>query len=606
VGGHLDRGRTGVTVLNHPELVDAVRVVPSVPTFAVDGGFWYLVPEHLDLEIGSMVRVPLGGRRVRGFVVETARRPPQGLKAVAARSGSVPVFDRRLLESLEWGSKHYVAPLSVMLERAAPPNNPTRLTSEVTVPTLRGDVTPLAEVAAAAASGRRRRPTVWIGPTVDALWLGALAGPVLAAGKSVMVIGATATEIEHLGAGLEGLGPVVVSGDRDDRSITEAWRRAQKSPVLLLGTPRIAAWSVNGLGLVVLIGDGRRAMKDRQTPGVHARDLVRTRSIREGFALVVAGPTPSVEAIGWGADVRRAPGRAWPLVEVIDRRSDPPGSGLFAESAKRAIQAVAAAGGSVFLFAHRRGYAAATRCISCRQLRLCAGCGARQVGSPACERCGMTAGPCSGCGGTRFEPLGAGVGRLVDEAARLVGTDRVAPYPDRRPVLAGTERDLADLEMQDLVVMVDLDGLLFGSNYRAAEEALRLGARLAGRVRRGRRLIVQTHEPGHPVVAALRAGDPTPFLDAEVTARSAFGYPPSGELLVLETRGPQDPESIDHELRRLAAPALVMGPAEIRDGRRWLVQASRLDEFKTAIRPLLQRLRDSGVTVRVDADPIDL
>lgn len=605
MGGHLDRGRTGVKVLI-PELVEAVRVVPAVPTFAVDGGFWYQVPEHLDLMIGSMVRVPLGGRRVRGFVVETALRPPQGLKAVAARSGSAPVFDRRLLESLEWAAKHYVAPLSVMLERAAPPNNPIRFTSEVSIPTVGPVATPLADVAASAATGRRRRPTVWIGPAVDASWLAGLAGPVLAAGKSVMVIGATATEVEHLAGGLEVFRPVVVSGDRDDRAITEAWKRAQKSPVLLMGTPRIAAWSVSGLGVVVLIGDGRRALKDRQTPGVHARDLVRARSIREGFALVVAGPTPSVEAIGWGADVRRSPGRAWPLVEVIDRRDDPPGAGLLAEPAKRAIQAVVAAGGSVFLFAHRRGYAAATRCIACRQLRLCAGCGARQVGAPACERCGRAAGPCPGCGGNRFEPLGAGVGRLVDEAARLVGPDRVAPYPDRRPVLAGTERDLADLDMQDLVVMVDLDGLLFGSNYRAAEEALRVGARLAGRVRRGRRLIVQTHEPGHPVVKALRDGDPTTFLHAEVAARSAFGYPPSGELLVLETRGPHDPESTDHELRLLAAAALVMGPAEIRDGRRWLVQGPRLDEVKAAMRPLLQRLRDSGITVRVDADPIDL
>lgn len=605
MGGHLGRGRTGVQVLNL-EAVDAVRVVPAVPTYAVDGGFWYREPEHLDLEIGSMVRVPLGGRRVKGFVVERALRPAQGLKAVVARSGSVPVFDRRLLDSLEWAAKHYVAPLSVMLERAAPPNNPARPTSAVITPSPDDVPSPLPDVSASAASGRRRRPTVWIGPVVDAAWLASLAGPVLGAGRSVMVIGATATEVEHLVEGLEVFAPVVVSGDRDDRTITEAWKRAQQRPVLVLGTPRIAAWSVSGLGLAVLIGDGRRALKDRQTPGVHARDLVRARSVREGFALVVAGPTPSVESIGWGADVRMAPGRAWPLVEVIDRRDDPPGSGLLAEPSKRAIQAVTGAGGRTFLFAHRRGYSAATRCLACRQLRRCAGCGARQVGAPACERCGRPAGPCAGCGNNRFEPLGAGVGRLVDEAARLVGVDRVAAHPGHRPVLAGTERDLADLDMQDLVVMVDLDGLLFGSNYRAAEEALRVGARLAGRVKRGRRLIVQTNEPGHPVVQALKEGDPTAFLEAELAARSAFGYPPAGELLVLETRGPSDPESIDRELRRLAGSGLVMGPAATADGQRWLVQGARLADAKAALRPMLQRLRDSGVTVRVDADPIDL
>jgi primosomal protein N' len=47
----------------------AVRVVPDVPTFAVDDGFTYAVPDGLDPTVGSIVRVPLGGRVVRGWVI---------------------------------------------------------------------------------------------------------------------------------------------------------------------------------------------------------------------------------------------------------------------------------------------------------------------------------------------------------------------------------------------------------------------------------------------------------------------------------------------------------------------------------------------------------
>ncbi|MFP4074087.1 MAG: hypothetical protein ACLFVZ_08615, partial [Actinomycetota bacterium] len=61
----------------------------------MDEGFWYSVPEHLepDLSVGSIVRVPLSGRRVRGWVVESGSAGGRDLKEVAGISGSAPVFD---------------------------------------------------------------------------------------------------------------------------------------------------------------------------------------------------------------------------------------------------------------------------------------------------------------------------------------------------------------------------------------------------------------------------------------------------------------------------------------------------------------------------------
>ncbi len=540
--------------------------------------------------MGAIVRVPLGGRRVRGYVVETGVRDPGRLKPVAARSGNAPVFGPELLDSLIWASKHYVAPLSVVLERAAPPNNPTVRTP----PGLAGS--PLGKW--------RTRPRVVVGRVPDPPALLKLVGDTLGGGGSVMVVVPTAVEARDMTPEIEEA--VVVHGDLDARQLTAAWARCQSGQTLLVGTPRVAAWQVANLELIVVVDDGRRAMKDRQTPTIHARDLVRERSKRESLDLVVTGPTPSVESVGWGSDLVEGSGRPWSLVEVVDRRDDPPGRGLIAEITRRAIQAVVAEGGSVFLFAHRRGHAAASRCIACRRLRICGSCGARLVGEGPCERCQAEAGPCPDCGGTRFEPLGSGVGRLVEEAGRVAGGRSVGAFPSSNPVQVGTERDLVELDPHDLVVMVDLDGLLFASNYRAAEEALRIGARLAGKVKRGRRMIVQTQDPDHPVVRALQSGSVTDFLRQEVAHRGRLGYPPSGELLVVEARGPHDVREVDEGLRAIAGEAMVMGPAAGRDGSRWLVQGRTLDPVKSGLRDVLRRLRDAGVTVRVDSDPIDL
>ena len=83
-----------------------------------------MIPDHLadSVKLGTIVRVPLSGRRTRGYVVEVVEERPGPLKAIAGTSGDYPVFDAKLLQALIWAAHHYVAPVSVMLERTAPPN----------------------------------------------------------------------------------------------------------------------------------------------------------------------------------------------------------------------------------------------------------------------------------------------------------------------------------------------------------------------------------------------------------------------------------------------------------------------------------------------------
>ncbi|HSJ28704.1 MAG TPA: hypothetical protein VLB67_10865 [Acidimicrobiia bacterium] len=597
-----DRGtRRGGRPLNRGRAL----VVPAVPSFSVDGGFRYAVPPALaeGLGRGSMVRVPLGGRRVRGYVIDVDPEGDQeGLRAIASISGDVPVFDDRLLASLRWVAAHYVSPLATLLERACPPNNP-RSPRRVSGSPLELDGEPIEGVVEAAMSGRLRPPTVFLSahPPVGAMR--ATASRLLAEGRSSMFVTATSHEATALHASLAGDDRFVLAhGDMSDRELTAAWGAVQ-APAVLVGTPRVACWSVPDLGAAVVLEEGRRAMKDRQTPTLHVRDVLRRRAQQERFQFVVAGPTPTTEVLATGPHVVRERTRLWGLVEVIDRRQEPSGGAILTDPARRALAAVTRRGGRSFVFGHRKGYSAATRCVSCRAVRRCAGCGSRPDPGTTCARCGLELGPCEVCGGTRFEPLGAGVGRIVADVGRVVGADAVAASPGPAPVTVGTERDILDLAELDLVVLPDLDGLIHGTNYRAGEDALRLAARLAGLVGRGsgRRMMVQTSDPDHHVVRALVKGDPLPALHSELEARRPLGYPPFGELLVVETSGGPAPA-----LDELGDHCAVLGPAPHGEGNRWLLQADDLTAAKVTLRLLVQRWRDSGLRVRIDVDPIDL
>ena len=589
--------------------------MPAIPSFLVDKGFWYSIPDaQLGLvEVGSIVRVPLGGRRVRGFVVEVGERSPAGLKPLAAVSMALPIFDQPLLAALQWAAHRYVAPQAVLLERAAPPNLvgvlPTDPIHDVTPQVASNH--PLSEVARMVQTGRRRPPVALIERWTNLEWVEAVAEPICSSGQTLLIVVATADEAATINAAVTAtVGPdrsLVVSPNHTDADNTTAWAGSQSGGRVVVGTPRVAAWRVGRPGLGILVEEGRRAMKDRQTPTIHARDLLRTRAQLARHTLAFVGPTPSLETLAAGAAVLRTTRRAWPPVEVVDRGAHPPLPGMISHQALAAIRAVAAAGDSVFVFAHRRGYAPAVTCERCRVIRRCPNCGSRPENDPLCPRCGYRLGPCTNCGHDRFVPMGAGVGRVLEELKRAGGLT-VEPAPGSSPVMVGSEADLASLQPVGLAVAVDADGLILGSHFRAAEEALRVLARLAGRVASGsgHRAIVQTSLPTHPVIEALRRGDPVPFLEQELEERRKMGFPPSGDLVILEMRG-AIPTGVETALETAADRAMVLGPAPRRDGgRRWLIQGSDLTTFRHNLRALVQKWRDAGTTVRIDSDPLEL
>ena len=169
-----------------------------------------------------------------------------------------------------------------------------------------------------------------------------------------------------------------------------------------------------------------------------------------------------------------------------------------------------------------------------------------------------------------------------------------------------------------LVGVVDADLGLSGGDLRAAERSFQQIQQVAGRAGRGDkpgRVLVQTHDPDAPVIAALVTGDAAGFYAAETDARREAAMPPFGRLAAIIVSS-EDASEAEGVARRIghAAPEVegmaVFGPAPAplamlrgRHRQRLLVHASRSLDVQDVIRDWLAGVEwSSKVRVSVDVD----
>jgi primosomal protein N' (replication factor Y) len=199
---------------------------------------------------------------------------------------------------------------------------------------------------------------------------------------------------------------------------------------------------------------------------------------------------------------------------------------------------------------NRKGRARLLACRHCGELAQCTRCGAavEQHGEGLrCPRC-QEERPlvCAACGRLRMKMLRAGVTRLREEVAALLGTEvdeitgsEGASTPRSEataPVVIGTEAVLHRVRRASAVVFLDIDLHLLAPRVSATDETLSLlvrSCRLVGPRHTGpesARVLVQTRVPEHAVLRAVVQGDPAPVLAEEESIRRSSGLPPFSAL----------------------------------------------------------------------------
>jgi primosomal protein N' (replication factor Y) len=413
------------------------------------------------------------------------------------------------------------------------------------------------------------------------------------------------------------------------------------------------------LGLIVVDEEHDPAYKQEDGVRYHARDMAVVRAHISGIPIVLASATPSVET---EVNARRGRyrrlslperfgGQRIPAIEAIDLvREGPPRGRFVAPRLAEAVKTTLERGQQALLFLNRRGYAPLTLCRGCGFRLHCPNCDAWLVDHRfkrrlLCHYCGFampSPATCPKCTATdSFVACGPGVERLEEEAAALfhgcrilvLSSDLVASVERLREEFAEIAAGRVDVVIGTqlvakghhfpnltLVGIVDADLGLGHGDPRAAERSFQLLHQVVGRAGRevdcGRGLI-QTHQPDHPVMRALVAGDRQAFYSNEIALRERTLYPPFGRLASLVVSGSDKPAA-EGFARRLAATApidervRVLGPAEApiavvrgRHRYRLLAKSQRGFDLSGYLRQWLARASPAkgGVRLDVDIDP---
>ena len=554
---------------------------------AVERLFDYSVPEALAglVGVGTIVRVNLGGRRVRAWVVEddvVSEAPPAKLRPLLAAVSAGPPPE--IIDLTSWVSHRFAGPRLPLLRAASPaaivppsaaplPSLPSSLDSALGSPT---------ELAADAAS----RPVAVIRwpPAADSRDF--LAGLLAPEGSTIVVVpegrlGALAARLRLTGTTVV---PWLVEGRPRDRA--RAWDRARRGGCAVLGGRSAVLAPVPDLAAIVIVDDGSEALKEERSPTWHARDLAAERARRLGARLTIVSPVPPLEAPGpLLLPSRTAEREGWPITEVIDRRREPPGLGLFSSRAVAALRSAAHSGSGAVCVLNRKGRARLLACGACGELVRCERCEAAVaeadsavdgVSLLACARCGATRPRvCARCDSTKLKILRSGVTKVREDLAALlpgVGVAMVEAATDelpKDPVLIGTEAVLHRVDPHPagstaVVVFLDLDAELLAPRFRAGEQALWLlvrAARLVGPRPAGGRVLVQTRLPRHEVIEAAVRADPGLLADAERPRRQLLELPPFAALARL-TGDPRALAAAAATLRSADAGIGVSAPLE--------------------------------------------
>jgi primosomal protein N' (replication factor Y) (superfamily II helicase) len=582
-----------------------IRVLPQEAS--IGKVFDYAVPEGFTDEalvrVGSEVRIDLHGRKLGGWVIADHVSPPPDVvvRPLAKVRGYGPpqeVVDLVVWAAWRWGGR----PAHVM-RFATPPRAIRRIGPPGRIPELPAQSTTnstdkLADLAAAALR-RGGVQLVRTPPSTDRFAL--ILATIGAAGPAgTLIVTPSSANAVALARRLRRLAvPTAL--------LPDDWAMAAAGGCVVVGARAAAFAPIPEPGAILVLDEHDEALQDERMPTWNARDVCIERARRRNIPCVLTSAMPSLEALAaaddlWALD-RAAERSGWARVKVVDRTKDEPGrKGLLSSQLVDHLRT----DDRILCILNRTGRARMLSCVACAALAVCEACGAavhQPTDSPelSCPRC-LAVRPivCTSCGAGRMKNLRMGTSRAQTElealALRRVGevTGDTVELPDCA-VLVGTEALLHRVDKATTVAFLDFDSELLAPRHRASEHALTLLAR-AARIVSGKAgvVIVQTHQPEHPVIQAAVLGDPGRLVEQDQLIRKSLNYPPFSALALLS--GESAPE---WATRLRAQPGVsVQGPA---DGR-FLVRAELQETLSEALAEI-DNTRPVG-RVRIEMNPL--
>ena len=370
---------------------------------------------------------------------------------------------------------------------------------------------------------------------------------------------------------------VIYHSKFSDGKRVEVWKSLlhDHSPRVVIGARSAVLLPVHAIGLVIVDEEHEPSYKQFDpAPRYNARDVATVVARMHGAKTLLGSATPTIETYykakqgryGLVSLLTRYNGVCLPRITVTDMtraRLKGEAKGALADSTALELADVVSHGNQAIIFHNRRGFAPIARCKQCAYIPKCPNCDVsmtyhRHQGELVCHYCGHTM-PlprvCPECGLPEIEVLGYGTERVEDDiAGRLPqakmlrmdmdttrNKDDYANIIDafsqhKADILVGTQMVTKGLDFSDvsMAVVLNADTVINYPDFRASERAFNMLEQVSGRA--GRRetpghVIIQTANPGHPIIGYVCRHDYQGYYQHELDERQAFGYPPFAHII---------------------------------------------------------------------------
>jgi len=356
------------------------------------------------------------------------------------------------------------------------------------------------------------------------------------------------------------------SGLNDTERLT-GWLQAQSGEAkIILGTRLAVFTPLSDLGVIIVDEEQDSSFKQQDGLRYSARDLAIFRARQCAIPVILGSATPSLESYYNALTNRyrhiRLLSRAvqnatLPLIQCIDTRIHKTQEGL-SDPLIQALDRCLQEKHQSLIFINRRGYAPVLLCKSCGWTAPCQRCSSRLVvhlrdKKLRCHHCGhqeQFPRACPQCGNQDIAPFGQGTQRVEETltthfpAARILRIDRDstrrkhawqeilhAVHTHQVDILIGTQllskgHDFPNLS---LVGILNADGALYSTDFRASERLFAQLMQVAGRAGRANvagHVLIQTEFPDHPLYQALQRHDYDALAQTLLAERKIAGFPP--------------------------------------------------------------------------------
>jgi primosomal protein N' (replication factor Y) len=344
--------------------------------------------------------------------------------------------------------------------------------------------------------------------------------------------------------------------------------RNSGSPSIIIG-PRSALFlPYKKLGLIIVDEAHDGAYKQDQQPRYQALPVAAKLATLHGATCIFGSATPNVADL-WTTShkhvpVHRMEGAAvasdhQTIVQTVDQtdRSQFSEHRTVSDAALAQIRGSLERGEQALIYLNRRGTARLIVCDACGWQATCPTCDLvltyhHDQHQIRCHTCGYTAHmppSCPDCGNADIIIKSQGTKAVVTMLQSLFSSATIARFDTDNTASERLERHIDELRDGDYdlivgtqmiakgldlprlstVIVLQADVGLAMPDFRGEEKAFQQLLQVMGRVGRGHRagsIVIQTHQPQHPVLLAASTSDWDTFYNYETKNRQAYRFPP--------------------------------------------------------------------------------